>query len=886
MAFFYQQTKAQAARVKTVKSGKPMGLPIGTLQKMGCAGCPRDKYKDLKSPKIRPVGTDSPLIYILGYSPSEVDDNKDEPFADHIHRTLLRQFDHKVLDRDVRMGTVMQCHEPDPKSKSNEVAMICCKPRVVGDIEESRPIVVLGVGAQVLSWATGMGGGVGMRRGKLIATKIGNHSCWFLSIPDSEWIKDKYTRFNGNKSEHGLVYDHDIASLLDLIYKQDLTYPDIPDAPFDGGIEYITGQGANDLERLEDAFHSMLALPSVGIDFETNALKPNHVRDPKLHLVSVGTFEKTYAFTLDHPEGWLTPQKRRRAWSAFAAYLSESNLKIAHNLHMEHTWASHFFGPQIMRLSEWGDTMAQAHTLDERQGTLNLDDNIRTEFGFFLKAQSDVDPVRLLEYPLLPVNAPRRSSMRYNAMDTKWAHALYLRRQPLIAANPAYQREYDRKVRLCPTLVMTEEKGLPVDMAYAKEMDKKFGDLAADLERKIARCPEVRQYEQKFGRFSPTAPEQVLTLMKDICKRDEVIEKDKSGKARETTEEDALAKIPREEVPSAHLILEHRGAMKVRSTSIEPILKGTIVSWDGLIHCTYNSMVAVSGRLSAQDPNVQNYPKRKYVEVRGVFYAPEGFTFLAADYGQIEARVVGMASEDRNLVKYLWTGYDIHAYWGARILKAYPRYKDYLIKEFTLNGDDDKKILKTARQEAKNKWVFPQFFGSSHKSCARDLHVPEDVAEDLMAEFWDEFQGVLKWQKRLLQKYERDLYVETLTGRRRRWAMTKNEIINHPIQGTAADIVLEAMCALSERSLVEENPDLQPNLNVHDDLSGIVPDDNHLTVHIDTLVREMCLPRFDFINVPLLVEVSKGPRWNELKEVAVYRSDDLFNIPNPYKAFK
>ena len=291
-------------------------------------------------------------------------------------------------------------------------------------------------------------------------------------------------------------------------------------------------------------------------------------------------------------------------------------------------------------------------------------------------------------------------------------------------------------------------------------------------------------------------------------------------------------------------------------------------------------MTAVTGRLAGEDPNPQNWPKRKHREVRGVVAVDGTRWVLAADYGQIEFRVAGMASGDDNLVKYSWTAYDVHKAWAERIVKRYGPIKDQIAKEFGVDWDE--KGLKTLRQEAKNKWVFPMIFGSAARSCARNLNIPEDVADTLAEEFWDEFPGVKRWHKETLKFYEKHLYVETLGGNRRRGPMSPNEIINHPIQGTAAEIVCEGMAALSERALIEENYDIDPMLNVHDDLS-FDPRDENLDATIDIIVREMCKHRFDYINVPLVVEVSIGPRWSELEEVGVYRSDVLFNLPNPYK---
>lgn len=558
-----------------------------------------------------------------------------------------------------------------------------------------------------------------------------------------------------------------------------------------------------------------------------------------------------------------------------AKFLVNSGDKIAHNLSMEHIWTAWFFGNDILRSTQWQDTMAQAHTLDEREGTKSLDDCTRMHFGFFVKDQSRVDPVRLLEYPI-------KEALRYNGLDSKWTHALYHAQRPMIEQERAYIREYKRKVDLCPTLVITELLGLPCDDKYARDMLASFEAKSAESLRKIQNCREVVAYTKKFGKFEPSSPEQVLVLLRDVCDRPEIKKTDKeTGAITYTTSEDAISTIPASEVPSVALILEQRQSEKLVGTYLKPIVEKRIVHADGCMHPTYNAMKAVTGRLASEDPNGQNWPKRKNKEVRGVVYAPEGHIFVAKDYGQIEARVIGMASEDKNLVEYLWTSYDIHGYWADRIFKVYPKWYDFLVKEFELNRDDEKLVRKTGRQEAKNKWVFPQFFGSAYQSCANNLHIPMDKAEDLKNEFWDEFRGVKKWQDKLLNKYLRNLYVETLTGRRRRGAMSKNEIINTPIQGTAADIVLAAMNALSEEAVLTGDLSFHPRLNVHDDLSAI-PYISDIQDHIDRSMKIMCQHRFDFINVPLVVEVETGPRWSELKKFGEYRSDVLFNIPNPY----
>ena len=224
----------------------------------------------------------------------------------------------------------------------------------------------------------------------------------------------------------------------------------------------------------------------------------------------------------------------------------------------------------------------------------------------------------------------------------------------------------------------------------------------------------------------------------------------------------------------------------------------------------------------------------------------------------------------------------MHGYWADRFIKEWPPICDWISAEFEVDRGDEKLVRKTLRQEAKNRWVFPQFFGSSYKSCAPEMHVPETIAKELSEEFWDEFKGVKRWQKKIMERYEKTMYVETLTGRRRRGALSLNQIINTPIQGTAADIVTEAMTAITERGDREHDTDLIPAINLHDDLTFFLPDDG-MEDKLEIIVSEMCQPRFDFINVPLIVEVSVSEhRWHELHEIGVYKSNELFNIRNPF----
>lgn len=879
MGFFHNEARAQAP-AKQAPKVRLKDIPVAAMAELGCQVCPLDKTVDDDCAKLKPVGGGGSVdVYILFSGPSQ-DDGFPHPSGGRVTDTGMRA----ILDKlprggttRVRVGGITQC--ATGTQVVNQAAVACCRNRVIADIEDCRPLVVVGVGDAAAAWATGLDAYAPKWRGSFTVTKIGSHVCQFYSLMYPNWAyKDKKKKQYG-KSEHEWILENDLRNLFDRLDEadDDLVAPFHYSGPYDEGIERITGTEPGDFQRLERALADLASEKRVGVDIETNGLRPWSLKNPLIVTTAIGTFERTVAFAMDHPQGWGSDVQRRKVWSLVGEFLIHSGIKECHNAAMEMEWFAYFYGSRMLRLTEWDDTMAQCHTLDERPGTKSLDVQIRKAFGFFLKDQSTIDVSRpnwYLQYNLKDI-------LRYNGLDSKWTNRLSRHLRPYLAASPTLTYQHERKVRLASTLVLMEARGLPVDMDFAQKMERRLEEEVGVVAKKIAATPEVKEYERKFGTFSPTNADHVLSLMQKVCKRDEIERRDRDGATKYTTDEEALSSMPKKEVPSAPLILEHRGSEKLLSTYMRPLTTRRIVSLDGRIHSKYSSMTAVTGRLAGEDPNPQNWPKRKHKEIRGVVACAADRWILACDYGQIEFRVVGMASGDDNLVKYCWDPKsDVHKKWAEKIVKAYGPVKDWIVSEFGVDWDE--KGLKTLRQEAKNKWVFPQLFGSSTQSCARNLLLPDDVATELGREFWDEFRTTKKWQQETLRFFEKHGYVETLGGIRRHGAMSPNEIINMPIQGTAAEIVCEGMVALSELSMETENPDIHPILNVHDDLT-FEPLDENLDENLQIIVREMCMPRFDYINVPLVVEASIGPRWSELEEIGVYRSDAIFNTRNPYK---
>lgn len=264
-------------------------------------------------------------------------------------------------------------------------------------------------------------------------------------------------------------------------------------------------------------------------------------------------------------------------------------------------------------------------------------------------------------------------------------------------------------------------------------------------------------------------------------------------------------------------------------------------------------------------PNMQNFPKRgdESKEVRKQIIAPPGCVILAFDYGQIEARVIAMFTKDKVFCKALWENHDVHMEWAEKLSRAYPERVGGK-KNFT-----DKKVMKSFRTDIKNQWTFPLFFGARMESAANYLNIPISVITPLYDEFWETFSGVKLWQEKVQEFYQKHGYVECLTGRRRRGPLSLNQIINTPVQGTAAEIVMDAMSRLSEM----QDWELQPEINIHDDLTFCRVPVKKVDIIAEKIIDVMIHVPFDWVNVPISIEMSIGDNWLDMVDCGTFASN-------------
>jgi len=863
MGFFTTRSEKRWARGRRVMEirRKAPALDVKRCNEMACEVCTLANEK-IQSPQMKPSGSNHPRIYILGEAPGAWEDQDGIQFVGRSGQYLRKQFPSQVR-KTLRFNNCVRCRPPDNRTPS-PLEVECCRQSILKDIEKTKPEVVLGVGDVALRWMTGQTG-IKHWCGRYIPIRVGKHACWFMPIlhpafvlrarngSDREWLSTEWAD----------VFESHCAKVVRDLFTERLELPDPEDLEhlYDG-IEIIEcdRRGLKRLRKRLQAFDAKAPLIPVAIDLETHHLRPYH-SDSVVLTFSLSDGTNTIAVPLDHPGAMWDKASRKEVLRLLEAWLHGPCIKIAHNALFEMEWLAELFGLDILRSCSWDDTMVQAYILDERKGNMGLDSLTLQYFGFNLKAQSDIDRNKLRETPLDKV-------LRYNGLDSRYTARLDGKQRGRLDAEGS-MGDYRFHMKRLPSIVHAQALGLPIDQREVRKYDNLFIHEIEKAKAGIKGLKEVKQFEAEVGPFNPASTTQLTKLIVNYIHKGQQIErKDHNRKSKYSTDKVTLALLKH---PIARYILRLREMSKLHGTYISNLLPGGSYLYpDGCIHTEFHTTFTATRRLSSDNPNVQNFPMHKHAEVRSVVVTPPGCVLVSGDYGQIEARVIAMASKDKVLLKALWERYDIHMDWARRIERVCPS----VFTPYRDEAETKEKAWDSFRSVVKNKWVFPTFYGSFCERLARNLDIPIRKAQGLYDEFWDMFNGVRKWQDRLLAFYDKHLYVETLTGHRRHAPLSRNMIFNSPVQGTASDIVVDAGDRVSEAAETDDKPWLQWRLNIHDDLTFAVPKDKVEDALVDIVPTMVILP-FKWVIAPISVDISIGPNWYNKKKIGTFSSDEL-----------
>lgn len=414
---------------------------------------------------------------------------------------------------------------------------------------------------------------------------------------------------------------------------------------------------------------------------------------------------------------------------------------------------------------------------------------------------------------------------------------------PKVAAEDTLKKILlDIEVPLASILARVEQQGVLIDSQQLNQQSQQLATRIMELEKEV--------HEMAGEAFNLGSTKQLQHI---LFEKMELPVVKKTPKGAPSTSEEVLQELALD-YPLPALIMEYRGLTKLKNTYTDKLPK-MINHRTGRVHTSYHQAVTATGRLSSTDPNLQNIPIRNEEgrRVRKAFIAREGYKIVAADYSQIELRIMAHLSGDKGLLDAFAHGKDIHRATAAEVFNV---------------AEDD--VTDNQRRSAKA-INFGLIYGMSAFGLAKQLHVSRQEAQEYMDLYFKRYPGVLDYMDRTREFAKEHGYVETVFGRRlylpeikssngARRKGAERAAINAPMQGTAADVIKMAMIQVDDWIRSNNNDDVVMIMQVHDELVFEIKQaslDSHVATIVDLMEQAATL------SVPLKVEAGNGENWEE-----------------------
>lgn len=486
------------------------------------------------------------------------------------------------------------------------------------------------------------------------------------------------------------------------------------------------------------------------------------------------------------------------------------------------------------------DTMLESYVLNSTATRHDMDSLAARYLDRKTLHYEDVAGKGAKQIPFAQVSV--EDACRYAAEDADITLCLHRALWPQLERIPALRAVYETiEIPLVPVLSRIERAGVLVDVY-------KLAEQSRELEVRMA---EVETEAQTVAGeiFNLASPKQIQTVLYDKLGLP-VIKKTPTGQP--STDESVLQDLA-ETFELPRLILEYRSLSKLKSTYTDK-LPQQVNPRSGRVHTSYHQAVAATGRLSSSDPNLQNIPVRTEEgrRIRQAFIAPPGHKLLAADYSQIELRIMAHLSGDANLLAAFAEDADIHRATASEVFGV-------PLEEVTLNQRRSAKAIN-----------FGLIYGMSAFGLAKQLGIQQKLAQGYIDLYFTRYPGVRAYMDRTRESARERGYVETLFGRRlhvpdiqsrngQRRQYAERTAINAPMQGTAADIIKRAMIAVDAWIEASRAP-LRMIMQVHDELVFEVAED-FLSEAAAAIAKHMS--RAAELAVPLVVDIGTGDNWDE-----------------------
>ncbi|MBA3581337.1 MAG: DNA polymerase I [Gammaproteobacteria bacterium] len=486
------------------------------------------------------------------------------------------------------------------------------------------------------------------------------------------------------------------------------------------------------------------------------------------------------------------------------------------------------------------DTMLESYILDSAGSRHDMDTLAKKYLDYDTTTFVDVAGKGAKQITFNQVEI--ETAAHYAAEDADITLRLHETLWPKLQANPSLQHVYETLERpLIPVLSRMEYYGVKVDAAQLRALSAGFAQRIAEV--------EAAAHTQAGGPFNLNSPKQIQEIL-FVQQKIPALRKTPGGVP--STAEDVLEELSEQGHELPRLLLEHRSLSKLKSTYTDK-LPEQINARTGRVHTSYHQAIAATGRLSSTDPNLQNIPIRHEAGrlIRQAFIAETGHSLIAADYSQIELRIMAHLSEDPTLCKAFEQGIDVHRATAAEVF-------DVAVDAVS---QDQRRAAKAIN--------FGLIYGMSAFGLAKQLDLGRQEAQHYIDRYFARYPGVKNYMERTRQQARDQGYIETVFGRRlylpdikasnaQRRQYAERTAINAPMQGTAADIIKMAMIAV-DAWLQESHLDVRMIMQVHDELVLEAPTEK-IPIIVDGVRQRMMSAAK--LNVALEVDVGTGLNWD------------------------
>ena len=487
------------------------------------------------------------------------------------------------------------------------------------------------------------------------------------------------------------------------------------------------------------------------------------------------------------------------------------------------------------------DTMLESYVLNSTASRHNMDDLAKKYLNYTTQTFEDVAGKGVKQLTFNQVELEKAAF--YAAEDADITLRLHQTLWPQVEKEPALKALLlEMELPLAEVLSDMERTGALIDPFLLQNQSQQIEVRLAEL--------EAQAHEIAGGPFNLSSPKQLGEVLFEKLQLPVI---KKTPKGAPSTAEEVLQELAYD-YPLPKLLLEHRSLSKLKSTYTDK-LPLMIAQSTGRVHTSYHQAVTATGRLSSTDPNLQNIPVRTEEgrRIRQAFVADQGYKIVAADYSQIELRIMAHLSEDEGLLRAFAQGQDIHRATAAEIM-----------------GIEPDAVTSDQRRNAKA-INFGLIYGMSAFGLAKQLGIPRHEAQRYMDRYFERYPGVLTYMERTRQQAEQAGYVETLFGRRlylpdikaKNMGLRKaaeRAAINAPMQGTAADIIKRAMIKLAAWIKGCDADSIRMVMQVHDELVFEVREDK-LDAYLP-VIRQYMMDAAS-LKVPLDVGIGVGDNWDQ-----------------------